>query len=145
MPRVSVRPHPTPYNGTNFNLTGVVRLDVHVDTVVTAMGVWSPGDDSQESTLSPYPTDLTFEPLATNSSGEYTLTVTVSPSDNSQFILSSNGNTSYNLVVERELTNVRLLHLYLSSCHFEQLFLPALPPSPWHPVVLPRMMAVGRQ
>ena len=79
-----------------------------MDTPVTVLGVWSSGENPQESTTSPYPTDLLFQPLATDSSGEYTLTVTVRPSDNSEFILSRNGSVTYDLVVTRELLATRL-------------------------------------
>ena len=97
----------TPYNGTNFTLTGVVQLSDYIDTDVTVLGVWSSISNSQETSLqesteSPYPTDLTFQPLATNSTGEYTLTVTVRASDDSEFILGNSGSTTYNLVVTRE-------------------------------------------
>ena len=107
-PQVSIRDHVTPYNGTNFTLTGVVQLSVYVDTPVTVLGVWSTGDNPQETTIPPYATDLPFQPLATDSSGDYTLTVTVRPSDNSEFILSRNGSVTYNVVVTRELLATRL-------------------------------------
>ena len=98
---VSVRDHPTPYNGTVFILTGVVQLHQSVNTDITASGMWSSGGDgSQETTSPPYPTSLTFQPLASDSSGEYILTVTVRPSDNAPFIVESNGTTTYNLVVQ---------------------------------------------
>ena len=105
-PQVSIRDHVTPYNGTNFTLTGVVQLSVYVDTPVTVLGVWSSGDDPQETTIPPYPTDLPFQPLATDSSGEYTLTFIVYPSDNSEFILSRNGSVTYNVVVAREFLHI---------------------------------------
>ena len=84
----------------------MVQLSVYVDTPVTVLGVWSTGDDPQETTTSPYPTDLPFQPLATDSSGEYRLTVTVRPSDNSEFILSSNDSVTYDLVVARESLHI---------------------------------------
>ena len=99
---VSVNDHPTPYNGTVFTLTGVVELHQSVDTDITASGVWSSGG-LQETTFPPFPTSLTFQPLASDSSGEYILTVTVRPSDNSPFIVENNGSTAYNLMVQRKL------------------------------------------
>ena len=107
IPQVSILDHVTPYNGTNFTLTGVVQLSDYVDTDVTVLGVWSSNSNPQETSLlqsteSPYPTDLIFQPLTTNSTGEYTLTVTVRASDDSEFILGNSGNATYNLVVTRE-------------------------------------------
>ena len=104
-PTISVSDSLTPYNGTVFTLTGVVQLHQSVDTAVTVVGMWSSGDGSQETiaTSPPYPINLTFRPLTSSSSGEYVLTVTVRPSDNSQFIVESNGSTTYNLMVQRKL------------------------------------------
>ena len=107
IPQVSILDHVTPYNGTNFTLTGVVQLSDYVDTDVTVLEVWSSNSNPQEtclqqSTESSYLTDLIFQPLATNSTGEYTLMVTVRTSDDSEFILGSSGSTTYNLMVTRE-------------------------------------------
>ena len=102
-PTVSVLGHPTLYNGTNLTITGVAQLDQNVDTDVTASGMWSSDDEPQETTAPPYPTNLSFQPLATNSSGEYTLTISVRPLDNSPYILGINGSTTYNVMVQRKL------------------------------------------
>ena len=110
---MSVSEHPIPYNGTIFTLTGVVQLDQSVDTDITASGVWSTGDGPQETTSPPYPTNITFQPLASNSSGEYTLTVTVRPSDNSQFIVGNSASTTYNLVVQRKLS---MMDIFMYVC-----------------------------
>ena len=98
-PSISIVSHSTPYNGTNFTLTGVVMLDPSVGTGVIASGVWSSDGSPQETLSPPYPTNLNFRPLATNSSGDYTLTVTVRPSDDSMFIVGNNGSRSYSLTV----------------------------------------------
>ena len=109
-PSVSVLDPPAiPYNGTVFTITGVVLLDQHVDTDVTASGMWSGVGGSQETISPPYPTSLTFQPLATNSSGEYTLTVSVRPSDDSPYIVGNSGSTSYNLVVRRKFVVLQLI------------------------------------
>ena len=109
-PSVSVLDPPAiPYNGTVFTITGVVLLDQHVDTDVTASGMWSGVGGSQEITSPPYPTSLTFQLLATNSSGEYTLTVSVRPSDDSPYIVGNSGSTSYNLVVRRKFVVLQLI------------------------------------
>ena len=82
----------------------MVELDENVDTDVTVSGTWSNnGGVFQETTSPPYPTNLTFQPLATNSSDVYILTVSVRPSDNSPYIVGNNGSTSYSLVVRRKL------------------------------------------
>ena len=109
-PTISVHDPPTPYNGTIFTLTGVVQLDKSVDTEITASGVWSSGDGPQETTSPPYPTNLIFRPLTSDSSGDYILTVTVKPSDNSPFIVGNNSSTTYSLVVQCKLI------VYGSNC-----------------------------
>ena len=103
-PSISVLDPPaTPYNGTVFTITGIVQLDQNVDTAVTISGMWSnSGGVAQDSTSPPYPTSLTFHPLATNSSGMYTLTVSVRASDNSQYIVGNNGSVSYSVIVRRK-------------------------------------------
>ena len=126
-PVVSVlNPPATPYNGTNFTITGVVQLDQNVDTDVTASGMWSGDDEPQETTTPPYPTIFTFQPLATNSSGEYTLTVSVRPSDNSPYILGNNGSTTYNVMVQRKLMwynyHFFCMHFIVSLTNFSSSF-----------------------
>ena len=85
----------------------MVQLSVYVDSDVTVLGVWSSNSNPQETSLqeateSMYQTDLTFQPLTTNSTGEYTLIVTVRASDDSEFILGSIRSVTYNLMVTRE-------------------------------------------
>lgn len=81
---------------------------VLLDTDVTVSWMWSSGDGPQETTSPPYQTNLTFQPLTSDSSGEYILSVTVQPSDNSPFILDPGNNsiTTYNLVVQCKLGKI---------------------------------------
>ena len=81
-----------------FTLTGRVIFNHQssVDTPVTISTIWSSSSGLPEAT-DDY--SLIFQPIATNSSGMFTLTVTIQPSDNSEFIVGSSGNASYNLVV----------------------------------------------
>ena len=97
---ISVTNLTAPYNGTNFTLTSLIELSDSIDTDVTISGVWSPSSYSQVSETPPYLTN--FQPLATNSSGNYTLTVTIQPTDDSDFIMPSNTSTTYHLVVMRK-------------------------------------------
>ena len=101
-PVVSVVEHPIPYNGTVFTLSGVAQLDQSVDTNVTAVGIWSDSDGPQVVASPPYQIDLVFQPLATDSSREYTLNVTIRATDDSPFIESNRGITIYNLTVQRK-------------------------------------------
>ena len=106
-PIVSISGRLRPYNGTVFNLTGGIQLDLSVvNTDITVMWVWSLRGEMLETQTtaspSPHQITLTFKPLASNSSGEYTLTVTVRPSDNSPFIVGNSGGSVYNLVVQRK-------------------------------------------
>ena len=96
-------PPDNPYNGTNFTITGEVSLDPSVDTEVTVRGVWSGDNNPQETSVSPYQIHLPFQPAATNSSGEYTLTIIVRPADNSPLIISNSQSTTYNLMIKCKL------------------------------------------
>ena len=107
-PNVSVRGHLRPYNGTVFNLTGEIQLDLGVvNTDITVIWVWSLGGELLETqttaSSSPHQITLIFQPLASDSSGEYILTVTIRPLDNFPFIVENNGSTTYNLVVQCKL------------------------------------------
>ena len=137
-PSVSVLDPPaTPYNGTIFTITGVVQLDWNVDTDITASGMWSGDGVSQEITTPPYPTILNFQPLATSSSGEYNLTVSVRSSDNSSYIVGNSGNTSYNLVVRRKFCSHYVLFMGNVYISHHQLF----PPTP---LLLPLYLVTPR-
>ena len=100
-------PYP-PYNGTVFNLTCVLDLDLTVvDTDVMVVWAWSLNrrEVKTQRTMSPSARQIviTFEPLATDSSGLYYLNLTVLPAENSDYIIQNNdSSTSYALVVEGE-------------------------------------------
>ena len=103
-PMLSIVDHPIPYNGTYFTLSGLAMLDGSVDTNVTVVGTWSYSYSAPKVTISPpYQADLRFEPLATDSSKQYTLNVTVEPTDDSPFVAASSGSIAYELVVQRKL------------------------------------------
>ena len=100
---ISIRDQSTPYNGTNFTLSGQINLHPNEDTNVIVSGTWSSDVGLQEAVLSPpYLINLTFQPLATNSSGEYTITAYVRPLDNSPFVIGNNNSASYTLIVRCE-------------------------------------------
>ena len=80
----------------------MIEIDENVDTAVTVSIVWSSNSGPQETISPPYLTSLVFEPLTSNSSKEYTLSVTVRSSGNSAFILSNTDSATYNLVVQRK-------------------------------------------
>ena len=107
----------------------MVQLNENVDSAVTVSGMWNnSGDISQETTTSlPYLTNLTFQPLATNSSGVYTLTISVTPSDNSPYIIGNSGSTSYNLVVIRKFANCINLNCIIINFYISAL--PSRPPT----------------
>lgn len=101
-PVVFIMEHPIPYNGTVFTLNGVAQLDDSVDTNVMAVGIWSDSDNPQVTTSPPFITSLEFQPLASGSSKEYTLNVTIRPTDNSSFIVANSISIVYNLIVQRK-------------------------------------------
>ena len=98
-----------PYNGTVFNLTGEIQLDTAVvDTSVMVWWVWSLDgqEEDRQRTMSPsdHQITITFEPLATNSSGVYFLNLTVRPVENLDYVIQNDdSSTSYNLAVEGEI------------------------------------------
>lgn len=96
----------TPYNGTIFDLTGAIQLDMStVNTGVEATWVWSLGGEtleSQQTVTPPHQTVLRFQPLATDSSGMYSLSVTLRSLDNSSYIAENSGSTVYSLTVLRK-------------------------------------------
>ena len=96
-----------PYNGTVFNLTGVILLDRNIiDSDVIAIWVWSYDGailERLETRSQPYSASLVFEPLATNSSGEYSLAVTIQSSDRSDYIVANSGSIVFSLMVLRKL------------------------------------------
>ena len=105
LPMISLHNHSTPYNGTNFTLTGVVELHTNVDTNVTVSLIWNTVNDQRNTTITspPYVANLTFQPLATNSSGEYTFTAFIQPLNDSQFVVGNSGNTIFKLTVRGTL------------------------------------------
>ena len=94
------------YNGTVFNLTGIVQLDLAVvDIDVTVVWVWSLTSkemERQNTTSSPHQITISFQPLATNSSGLYRLNLTILPINSEYVVGNSDSSTSYNLVVQRK-------------------------------------------
>ena len=105
-PLITIHDQATPYNGTNFTLAAMIEVDTaQVDTDIMTIVLWS--RDNHDGVLlnrltqtSSSLANLTFRPLTTNSSGNYTLNASVI-SINSDFILDSNVVTVYNLIVQR--------------------------------------------
>jgi hypothetical protein len=83
-----------------------------VDTDVTISGTWSGGTSSIVTTAQIM---LSLLPVATGSSGEYTVTYTIRSSDNSPHIIEYSGQDSYNLMVARKLMwcNIVEAHYYV--------------------------------
>ena len=78
-----------------------------MDTDVTVSGTWSGGTSSLVTTTQIL---LSLLPVATDSSGEYTLAYTIRSSDNSPHIIEYSGLDSYNLAVARKLM------WYIATC-----------------------------
>ena len=119
-------PLTAPYIGTVFNLIGIVNFNHQsVDTAVTTSRIWS-GSNGLPQTTSQNNDSLIFQPITTNTSGVYTLTVTVRPSDDSGFIVGSSGSASYNLVVNCKLVMQLFIMVmeYLSALHLYSSSLP---------------------
>ena len=96
-----------PYNGTIYNLTGTIQLDMNIvnTDIIVVTWVWTlPGEALRVfETVSPlYHSVLMFQPLATNSSGEYHLTVTLRSQNNTGYVTESSASTTYNISVLRK-------------------------------------------
>ena len=104
---VTVNEGPSPaYNGTVYNLTGVLQLDTSiVDTGVTVMWVWSLNGQilvTQSTSAAPHRITISFNPLATNNSGLYDLNLNLVPI-NPQYVEGNNdSSTTHRLTVLSE-------------------------------------------
>ena len=74
-----------------------------MDTDATVLGMWTGGSVPQVITVSPYQILLSLLPVATDCSGEYTVTYTIHSSDNSPHSIEYNGTDSYTLAVAYKL------------------------------------------
>ena len=104
---VMVNEGPFPvYNGTVYNLTGVFQLDTSiVDTNVTVMWVWSLNDQVSlrwSTFAAPHRIIIPINPLATDSSGLYSLNLNIVPRNSSYVTGNSDSSTTYRLTVLRE-------------------------------------------
>ena len=93
------------YNGTVYNLTGVLQLDTTiVDTDVAVMWVWSLNGQvsvRRSTSAAPHMITIPFNPLATDSSGLYDLNLNIVPR-NPQYIEGNNNSVTHRLTVLSE-------------------------------------------
>ena len=105
-----------PYNGTVFNLTATVQHDLTlVNADRTIAWIWSKNGRVLETKTTKSPSShritITFQPLVSNSSGQYLLNLTVIPKDSSAYIIGNSDSwTSYDLTVESELLVANNIH-----------------------------------
>ena len=131
----------TPYNGTVFNLTGAIQMDMRIVNI-TATWEWSFGETMlmyQETITPPHESIFKFQPLASNSSGNYILRVTLTPLDNFLFVIENSITVVYNLSVLRKYSE--FIHVEMQSQHDILYFTysTALPPRP------PSISVISRQ
>lgn len=96
-----------PYNGTIYNLTGTIQLDMSIVNmdIIVATWVWTLAGETLgvfETVAPVYQSVLMFRPLATNSSGEYHLIVTLTSLNNTDYITESSASTTYYISVLRK-------------------------------------------
>lgn len=95
-----------PYNGTVYNLTGAIQLDMSIVNMdIVATWVWTLAEKTlkiQETVLPLYQSVLMFQPLATNSSGEYRLNVTLRSRVDTGYITETSTSTTYSISVLRK-------------------------------------------
>ena len=114
MVRVNESPFPA-YNGTVYNLTGVLQLDTAiVDTGVNVMWEWSLNSRvslRQSTSAAPHMITIPFNPLATDDSGLYSLNLNILPI-NPQYVIGNNdSSTTHSLTVLSELWILSYLYL----------------------------------
>ena len=107
-----IEPVGTPYNGSEYNLTCTVTVDENVDTEITITSQWmmSPGTDTTDNTISDsservgeleQQRNLTFRPLRSEDSGEYTCNATITPEEEgAEFILGSSAEETEDVTVQ---------------------------------------------
>ena len=116
-PSVNVTNSSATYAGTNFNLTCTIELNTAVDTPVVVNSTWHGPlgiptgtrviASEPIGTGARYQTTLMFRPLNTSDSGHYTCEATVSPSPESQFIITSRtGRVTLRIDVQGKRTHV---------------------------------------
>ena len=94
------------YNGTVYNLTGVLQLDTSiVDTDVMVLWMWSLNGQvsvRRSTSAAPHRITIPFTPLATDSSGLYDLNLNIVPR-NPQYVEGNNNSSkTYGLTVLRK-------------------------------------------
>jgi len=113
---------PQPYNGTYFNLSCTIVLNLTVDTAVNVTGTWLKSgielttndttcitvSDTQLVMYNPpkYQTLLQFEPLGNNPTdgGTYVCEATVIPYPDAQFVTNTTARDRYQLDVQGNST-----------------------------------------
>ena len=99
----------TPYNGSEYILTCIVTVDDSVDTNITTSSQWMmpPDTDTTDNTSSErvgeleHQHNLTFSPLRSGDSGEYTCNATITPEEEgAEFILGSLANETEDVTVQ---------------------------------------------
>ena len=94
------------YNGTVYNLTGVLQLDTAiVDTGVNVMWEWSLNGQvllRRNTSAAPHMITIPFNPLATDNSGLYSLNLNILPRDPQYVIGNSDSSTTHTITVLSE-------------------------------------------
>ena len=125
-PSVSVTNSSDIYAGTNFNLTCTIELNPAVDTPVVVNSTWQGPVviPTGPRVIASEPTGtgaryLMFRPLNTSDSGHYTCEATVSPSPESQFIITSRtGRDTLRIDVQGKRTHVIFVFVNQLICYY---------------------------
>ena len=104
---VTVNESPFPaYNGTVYNLTGILQLDTAiVDTGVNVMWEWSLNSQvslRQSTSAVPHMITIPFNPLAMDDSGLYSLNLNIQPINPQYVIGNSDSSTTHSLTILSE-------------------------------------------
>ena len=104
---VTVNESPFPaYNGTVYNLTGILQLDTAiVDTGVNVMWEWSLNSRvslRQSTSAAPHMITIPFNPLAMDDSGLYSLNLNILPINPQHVIGNNDSSTTHSLTVLSE-------------------------------------------
>ena len=138
-PLVIIEEIGTPFNGSEFTLSCIVKVNKSVDTGINISTNWllpmRQNDRETMFIISQRVTELvgrhnlTFKPLRSQDSGQYVCNATISSQNRDSYVAGNTAENSYNLAVQSEeqeyIERLLILCLYSQSYHY-QVYLSAL-------------------
>ena len=115
-PLVIIEEIGTPFNGSEFTLSCIVKVNKSVDTGINISTHWllpmSQNDRKTVFNISERVTELvghhnlTFRPLRSQDSGQYVCDATITPQNRDSYVAETTADNSFSLAVESENTRI---------------------------------------